>query len=126
MGEKSPRFDSAYLERKRQQLTKLRDDLRKATADAQAEEANINRESNLQAREYEDDAQKLDSLEKEANLDFHDAERLVRIERALRKIDEGTYGFSDVSGQRIPDQRLEVMPDAINTVAEQEASERAG
>jgi DnaK suppressor protein len=126
MGEKSPRLDSAYLERKRQQLTKLRDDLRKATAAAQAEEANINRESNLQAREYEDDAQKLDSLEKEANLELHDAERLVRIERALRKIDEGTYGFSDVSGQRIPDQRLEVMPDAINTVAEQEASERAG
>jgi DnaK suppressor protein len=126
MGEKSPRFDSAYLERKRQQLTKLRDDLRRVTAAAHAEEANINRESNLQAREYEDDAQKLDSLEKEANLELHDAERLVRIERALRKIDEGTYGFSDVSGQRIPDQRLEVMPDAINTVAEQEASERAG
>lgn len=126
MGEKSPRFESAYLERKRQQLTKLRDDLRKATAAAQAEEANINKESNLQAREYEDDAQKLDSLEKEANLELHDAERLIRIERALRKIDEGTYGFSDVSGQRIPDQRLEVMPDAINTVAEQEASERAG
>jgi DnaK suppressor protein len=125
MGEKSPRFDSAYLERKRQQLTKLRDDLRKATAAAQAEGANINRESNLQAREYEDDAQKLDSLEKEANLELHDAERLVRIERALRKIDEGTYGFSDVSGERIPDQRLNVMPDAINTVAEQEASERA-
>jgi DnaK suppressor protein len=126
MGERSPRFDSAYLERKRQQLTKLRDDLRKATATAQAEEANINRESNLQAREFEDDAQKLDSLEKEANLELHDAGRLVRIERALRKIDEGTYGFSDVSGERIPDQRLNVMPDAINTVAEQEASERAG
>lgn len=125
MDEKSPRHDSAYLERKRQQLTKLRDDLRKAGAAARAEEANINGESNLQAREYEDDAQKLDSLEKEANLELHDAERLVRVERALRKIDEGTYGLSDVSGQRIPDQRLEVMPDAINTVAEQEASEQA-
>ena len=98
----------------------------KTTNAAEAEEGNIKNASALQAHEYEDDAQKLDSLEKEANLDFHDAERLVRIERALRKIDEGTYGFSDVSGQRIPDQRLEVMPDAINTVAEQEASERAG
>jgi DnaK suppressor protein len=48
------------------------------------------------------------------------------VDRALEKIAEGTYGLSDVSGQRIPEQRLEAMPDAINTVDEQEASERAG
>jgi len=123
---KSPRLDAAYIEKKRRQLMKLREELRNTAGAAEAEEGGIETGSNLQAHEYEDDAQKLDSLEKEANLDFHDAERLVRIERALRKIDEGTYGFSDVSGERIPDQRLNVMPDAINTVAEQEASERAG
>jgi hypothetical protein len=38
----------------------------------------------------------------------------------------GTYGFSDVSGQRIPRDRLDVMPEAINTLSEQEASERIG
>jgi RNA polymerase-binding transcription factor DksA len=31
-----------------------------------------------------------------------------------------------VSGQPIPEHRLEAMPEAINTVQEQEASERAG
>jgi RNA polymerase-binding transcription factor DksA len=51
-------------------------------------------------------------------------EGLARVERALSKIDEGTYGYSDVGGQRIPDHRLDVAPDAINTVPEQEASER--
>jgi DnaK suppressor protein len=65
-------------------------------------------------------------LEKEGNLVGRAVERLARVERALKKIDEGTYGFSDVSGQRIPNDRLDVMPDAINTVTEQEASERAG
>jgi DnaK suppressor protein len=54
-----------------------------------------------------------------------DVQRLVRVERALSKIEEGTYGYSDVSGKRIPDERLEAVPDAISTVAEQEASERA-
>ena len=126
VGKKSPGPDAAYIERKRQQLTKLRDELRRTTSVTEAEERNINSESNLQAREYEDDAQKLVMLEREGNLVSRDVERLVRVERALKKIDEGTYGFSDVSGERIPNDRLEVMPDAINTLSEQEASERRG
>jgi DnaK suppressor protein len=65
-------------------------------------------------------------LEREGNLVGRDVERLARVERALKKIEEGTYGLSDVSGQRIPHDRLEVMPDAINTLSEQEASERIG
>jgi DnaK suppressor protein len=125
MGDKSARFDAAYLKRKRQQLTKLRDELRRSTSTVEAEESDVKNELSLQAREYEDDAQKLDMLEREGNLVDRGIERLARVERALSKIDEGTYGFSDVSGQRIPDDRLEVVPDAINTVAEQEASERA-
>jgi DnaK suppressor protein len=55
-----------------------------------------------------------------------DVDRLARVERALQKIDEGTYGYSDMSGEPIPDARLEAMPDAINTVQEQAASERTG
>jgi DnaK suppressor protein len=80
--------------------------------------------ADLQVHEHEDDAQRLDALEKEGNLVRRDIQRIARVERALEKLDEGTYGFSDVSGRRIPDNRLDVMPDAINTVAEQEASER--
>jgi DnaK suppressor protein len=125
MSDKSTRFDSAYLERKRGQLMRLRDELRKSTSAAEAEESDVKNESSPQAREYEDDAQKLDMLEKEGNLVSRGIERLARVERALGKIDEGTYGFSDISGQPIPDARLEVMPDAINTVTEQEASEQA-
>jgi len=74
----------------------------------------------------EDDAQRLDALEKEGNLVRRDVKRLARVERALEKITEGTYGLSDVSGQRVPEERLEAMPDAINTVAEQDASEQIG
>lgn len=124
MTNKLPSLDAAYVERKRQQLVKLRDELRKTAAAAQAEESGIESESTLRAREYEDDAQKLDMLEKQGNLVHRDIERLARVQRALEKIKDGTYGYSDVSGQRIPDDRLEAVPDAVNTKIEQEASER--
>ena len=121
-----PRLGAEYIDQKRKQLTKLRDELRKAASVEEGEEFNINDESNLQAREYEDDAQKLDMLESEGHLVARDVGRLTRVERALEKIQEGTYGISDVSGQRIPHDRLDVMPEAINTLSEQEASERIG
>jgi DnaK suppressor protein len=123
MSDKSSKIAPAFVEKKRQQLLRLRDELIKTTNAAEREEGAIGSGSNLQAREYEDDAQKLDMLEKKGNLVSRDVDRLARVERALAKIGEGTYGFSDVSGQRIPDDRLDVMPDAINTVAEQQASE---
>jgi DnaK suppressor protein len=126
MSRKTARFDEVFLENKRRQLMELRAQLRKTVDTDHAEEAAIQDESGLQAREYEDDAQKLAILETEGNLANRDIDRLARVERALHKIDEGTYGFSDVSGQPIPDARLEAMPDAINTVQEQGASERAG
>jgi DnaK suppressor protein len=126
MGNQSSILDAAYVEQKRLQLRKLRDELRKTSNVTEAEEGIVRNESNLQAREYEDDAQKLDMLEREGNLVARDVERLARVERALEKIEEGTYGLSDVSGERIPRDRLDVMPEAINTLREQEAKERIG
>src|SRR3712207_6898461 len=51
--------------------------------------------------------------------------RLRYVERALQKIEEGTYGLSDDSGQPIPRGRLEAVPEAIRTVEEQERSREA-
>jgi len=45
---------------------------------------------------------------------------LRRCERALEKIEEGTYGYSDVSGEFIGEERLDAIPYATLTVAEQE------
>jgi DnaK suppressor protein len=121
---KSTRFDQAYLDGKRRLLTALRDQLRKGADSAERDEAGLKSASLDQAHEYEDDAQKLAMLETEGNLVRRDIERLSRVERALSKIEEGTYGFSDVSGRPIPEARLEATPEAINTVQEQEADER--
>ncbi|HXQ59302.1 MAG TPA: hypothetical protein VN799_04365 [Acidimicrobiales bacterium] len=45
-------------------------------------------------------------------------QRLAAIERAERRIDEGTYGISVRSGQPIPDVRLEADPAAELSVEE--------
>jgi DnaK suppressor protein len=126
VGNQSQRLDAGYIERKRLQLTKLRNELQRTTEVAETDESNTNTESNLQAREYEDDAQKLDTLEREGNLVAREVARLTQVERALKKIEEGSYGISDVSGDPIPKERLDAIPEAINTLSEQHASERSG
>jgi DnaK suppressor protein len=91
----------------------------------ESEEASANAETRDQAREFEDDAQKLTTLELEGNLEVADDDRLSNIERALQKIADGTYGLSDASGAPIPIARLEAAPEALYTLAEQELRDAA-
>lgn len=53
-------------------------------------------------------------------------DRLDAIDRALRRLDEGTYGRSVRSGEPIPDERLEADPAAELTIEEARADERRG
>lgn len=50
-------------------------------------------------------------------------ERLAAVERAEERLAAGTFGLSTLSGEPIPDQRLEAFPTAELTVEE---SERKG
>ena len=49
------------------------------------------------------------------------ADQLAALERAEARLADGTYGLSVESGEPIPDARLEALPTAERTVAEQEA-----
>jgi DnaK suppressor protein len=116
-------LDAAFLEKQRQHLLRLRASLRAAARGSQADEMGIESAAADSAQEFEDEAQKLDALELAGNLVARDAERLVQVDRALAKIDNGTYGFSDVSGQPIPRERLEAVPEAVCTITEEQARE---
>jgi RNA polymerase-binding transcription factor DksA len=48
---------------------------------------------------------------------------LALVERALAKLEDGTYGLSDLSGDPIPKERLDAMPHAAMTVEEAEAGD---
>jgi RNA polymerase-binding transcription factor len=50
---------------------------------------------------------------------------LAALERAERRLAEGTYGLSVESGQPIPDARLEALPTAERTVEEEERFRRS-
>jgi len=49
------------------------------------------------------------------------AEQLAAVERAEARLAAGTYGLSVQSGQPIPDERLQALPTAERTVAEEQA-----
>lgn len=58
------------------------------------------------------------------NLLSQEQDAIHEIEDALRRIDEGTYGVCEGSGEPIPQARLEAMPFARCTVAYQEQLDR--
>jgi RNA polymerase-binding transcription factor len=51
--------------------------------------------------------------------------RLAQVDRALRRVDDGTWGRSVRSGVQIPEARLDADPAAELTVEEAAAEERA-
>lgn len=118
--------DAAFIEKQRRYLTKLRMVLIAAAQSDEDYEADIKRESADHPREYEDDAQKLANLEVAGNLVVRDISRLTRVERALKKLEDGTYGLSDVSGKPISRQRLEAVPEATCTFEEEDELEGSG
>jgi RNA polymerase-binding transcription factor len=67
-----------------------------------------------------DEATELFEEERDEGLADRLEEELAAIERAERRLEEGTYGISVESGQPIPDERLEAIPWAERTVEEQE------
>jgi RNA polymerase-binding transcription factor len=117
-------LDAAFLERQRQQLLRLRANLLAVARAAESDEADVRATSTREAGEFEDDAQRLDTLERDGNLVVRDVQRLERVDRALKKIEEGTYGLSDISGQPIARKRLEAIPEALYTLSEEERREK--
>jgi RNA polymerase-binding protein DksA len=57
-------------------------------------------------------------MDKEMDLSVEDEieDMLAAIDHALQKIEDGTYGICDMSGQQIPKSRLELIPWAALTV----------
>jgi RNA polymerase-binding transcription factor len=106
-----PQRAKELLERERkrieQELSSLRSD-----RGADGELSNVDQhtaDAGTELFEAERDRSMIDRLEQE----------LAAIERAERRVDEGTYGLSVDSGDPIPDGRLEAVPWAERTAHEQ-------
>jgi DnaK suppressor protein len=123
MNDKTSVLEKAFLNRQQARLQRLHTQLASTATNAEAEESGLQDRSLGQAQELEDDAQRLSLLETAGNLISRNTARLPRIERALEKIKDGTYGVSDASGKAIPRERLEAIPEAIYTAEEEAARE---
>ncbi len=64
------------------------------------------------------------SLELMATLGNNERRELAEIDHALGKIEDGTYGICEVSGEMIGEMRLEAIPTARHTMQVQQERER--
>jgi len=67
-----------------------------------------------------------DDFGKTINMEVSNKEYLIlkQIDRALEKIEEGTYGICDITKKEIPKARLQAIPYATMTVEAQEKLEK--
>jgi RNA polymerase-binding transcription factor len=113
-------------DRARSLLTAERDDVRRLLQKTEAA-GQDDREAEVET-EAEDEGDAALALTEEGEDDAIAEslrDRLDTIERALHRLDDGTYGRSVRSGEPIPDERLEADPAAELTVEEARAAERA-
>jgi DnaK suppressor protein len=112
-------LDLSFLASQRARLVALRADLSRSM-DRDAEEVRqVLSADQDHANEIEDRAQDLAIAENDRLLSSQLALQRSEIDRALAKLDEGTYGFSDVSGAPIEIARLEAFPQALTTISEE-------
>jgi DnaK suppressor protein len=120
MNGKPSTIESAFLEQQRARLLQLRRQIEQAIRSGQSQERDLGGQSLREAQEFEDDAQKLAQLEIDGAVLGRESERLSQVNRALAKIEDGTYGLSDISGRPIPRERLVATPEAVVLLQEAE------
>jgi len=102
----------------RELLERERAEIQSRTAARTREvEATLPREEDI--RDEGDEAKLVTDLEPLRVENELDQDTLDKIERALQRIEDGTYGISEVSGKPIPIERLEAVPSAATLVDEQ-------
>jgi DnaK suppressor protein len=110
-------------ERARSLLAERRERIERLLADLAGPDGDDEELSHLD-QHAADDAQFLHDEEVDEGVAEELGAELEAIERAERRLAEGTYGRSIESGQPIPDERLEAIPWAERTADEQKRYER--
>ena len=72
--------------------------------------------STYDSAENEDTAVALADRERDEALDENERNLLKQVEDALTRLDDGTYGYDEITGEPIPIQRLRAVPWATMTV----------
>lgn len=111
-----------FIKKQQKKLLDLRDDLMEALHGVQSEAIKAASEgSDAGNGQHQGDAGS-DSYDRDLALSMLAKEKdaLQEVEAALTRITEGTYGLDELDGEKIPQERLEVLPFARLTIGNQE------
>ena len=117
-------LDEKFIAQQRDRLENLKEELLRIRSGMSADERErAENEADTQL-DSGDMSQEIFTREMDATIGEQVERRLKDVDRALQKIDEGTYGICDDTGEPIPRGRLEAVPEAIRTVEAQQRYER--
>lgn len=111
-------LDAAFIATQKQRLIELRQQLIDVGDAAGSDEQLLQSAAGDEPQDSGDDGERFAQQANDEAVLSHNEARLVSIDRALEKIDEGNYGLSDASGDPIPRERLEAVPESCYTVEE--------
>ena len=118
-------LDQGFIEDQRQRLIDLRDELTRLRDGLDEDELELEGGGDdFSETDSGDMSQSIFDREMDASVGEGIERRLREVGRALQKIEEGTYGVCDDTGEEIPRGRLEAVPEAVRTVEAQQRFER--
>ncbi|WP_119067764.1 TraR/DksA family transcriptional regulator [Rubrobacter indicoceani] len=109
-----------FVDGQREKLEGLRAQLERIISGMQEDEQDRADQENDAQFDGGDMSQQMFTREMDATIGEQSEERLRDVKRALEKIDEGTYGICEDTGESIPEGRLKAIPEALRTVEAQE------
>lgn len=116
-------LDERFVAQQKERLEQTRDELLRIQRGMEGDEQNRGEEQGDTQFDSGDMSADIFDREMDATIGEQAGRRLEDVARALEKIEDGTYGLSDESGDPIPQGRLEAMPEATRTVGEQQRYE---
>ena len=117
-------FDEEFIERQRERLLERKAELEQMRSDTREVARERSQEEQDTQRDSGEQSQYIFEREMDATLGQQFGRQLEYVNRALEKIEEGTYGVCDDTGETIPKGRLEAVPEAIYTIEAQQRRER--
>ena len=119
----SGRIDESFVARQKARLEEMRATLLAELDDVNEDEREWREDVQETRHDPDDLGSNLLARELDVALEKQLGQRLELVERALQKIEEGTYGLCDATGEPIPKERLEAVPEAIYTLEAQRRRE---
>lgn len=117
-------LDQEFVEQQRGRLEDLKEELLQMRRGMEEDEQDRSQEEQDTELDAGDEAQQMFTREMDASIGEQVERRLEDVDRALEKIEEGSYGVCDDTGEEIAKGRLEAVPEAIRTVEAQQTFER--